>query len=341
LDTRGRSQARHATVKVRNFHAAYSVLQELGADADAVVRSAGLDPAIFADPSLDIPYSALGRLIRASLEATKCETFGLMIGARLGPTSPGLVGLMTLHAPTVAEALRILVEGLKTSDTGGAVVFGQSGDAAWLGYSVIAPNILETDQIVDGAVAIAFNILRALCGSAWRPLRVRLSRRPPRDRTPFLRLFGSPVEFGAASAAIVFDSALLDAPVAGRDPTTAEILAPLHAEALAQATGDFVASVRALIRAELAARRLSRDRVAAALKVSERTLVHRLEARGLTYSGLADQARLERAQDLMRKGETIAEIAARLGFADASAFTRAFKAWSGTTPGRWRAARGG
>ena len=35
------------------------------------------------------------------------------------------------------------------------------------------------------------------------------------------------------------------------------------------------------------------------------------------------------------------EIAARLGFADASAFTRAFKTWSGTTPGRWRAARGG
>ena len=264
-----------------------------------------------------------------------------MIGARLGPTATGLVGLMSLHAPTVGEGLRILVEGLKTSDTGGAVVFGRSGDEARLGYHVVAPDILEADQIVDGAVAIAFNILRALCGSGWRPLRVGLSRKAPRDRTPFARFFGAPVEFGMASAAIVFDAALLDAPVASRDPATAEILAPLHADALAQATGDFVASVPALIRAELAARRLTRERVAGALNVSERTLVHRLEARGLTYSGLADEARLERAQDLMRRGETIAEIAARLGFADASAFTRAFKTWSGTTPGRWRAARGG
>ncbi len=44
---------------------------------------------------------------------------------------------------------------------------------------------------------------------------------------------------------------------------------------------------------------------------------------------------------MLRDGKTIAETAARLGFADQSAFTRAFKAWSGATPARWRAERGG
>ena len=81
--------------------------------------------------------------------------------------------------------------------------------------------------------------------------------------------------------------------------------------------------------------------MARALGVSERTLVHRLDARGLTYSGLADEAKFEAAQSLLRKGETIAETAARLGFADQSAFTRAFKSWSGATPARWRTERGG
>ena len=50
--------------------------------------------------------------------------------------------------------------------------------------------------------------------------------------------------------------------------------------------------------------------------MSERTLVHRLEARGLTYSGLADEAKFEAAQELLRKGETIAETATRVGFAE-------------------------
>jgi AraC-like DNA-binding protein len=39
------------------------------------------------------------------------------------------------------------------------------------------------------------------------------------------------------------------------------------------------------------------------------------------------------------KDKTIAEVTKMLGFAEPSAFTRAFKTWSGATPARWRAAR--
>jgi len=56
-------------------------------------------------------------------------------------------------------------------------------------------------------------------------------------------------------------------------------------------------------------------------------------------SGLAEEAKFEAAQSLLMKDRKIAEIAAALGFAEPSAFTRAFKAWSGATPARWRAER--
>ena len=73
--------------------------------------------------------------------------------------------------------------------------------------------------------------------------------------------------------------------------------------------------------------------------MNARTLSHRLAAHGVTYSGLAGEARYDAAQSLLRREKPIAEIAAALGFAEQSAFTRAFKAWSGTTPARWRAER--
>ena len=75
--------------------------------------------------------------------------------------------------------------------------------------------------------------------------------------------------------------------------------------------------------------------------VNARTFAHRLEAFGVTYSGLADEAKYEAAQSLLLKERRIADIAALVGFAEQSAFTRAFKTWSGTTPARWRAERKG
>ena len=99
--------------------------------------------------------------------------------------------------------------------------------------------------------------------------------------------------------------------------------------------------MKLVIRSQVGAGALSRDSLCRALGLSARTLAHRLEAFGVTYSGLADEARYEAAQSLLGKAKPIAEIAATLGFAEQSAFTRAFKSWSGTTPGRWRAERGG
>ena len=248
---------------------------------------------------------------------------------------------MSLNAPTVRDALLVINDTLKTSETGGATFLDIRGGLASFGYRVVAADIESVDQIEDGSLAIAFNILRRLCGPAWRPIRVRLGRDPPRDRTPFARYFEAPIEFGAPSTVLIFDSVALDNPVRDRDPEAAEILAPLLREAVANAPGDFVASVKSVIRARIRAGALSRDSVCLALGLNPRNFARRLESHGVTYSGLADEAKYEAAQGLLLKGKRIAEVAALVGFAEQSAFTRAFRAWSGTTPARWRAARGG
>jgi AraC-like DNA-binding protein len=161
---------------------------------------------------------------------------------------------------------------------------------------------------------------------------------PRQDR--LLKILRGPIDYSAPSACLLFGAGLLDEPVRGRDPDYAEILAPLLDEAVANARGDFIAAVRSAIRGQIGAGSLSRESVCRALGVNARTLSHRLEALGVTYSGLADEARFEAAQSFLRKDRRISEIAAALGFAEQSAFTRAFKSWSGTTPARWRAGRG-
>ena len=340
MDTRARPGLRIPTVRVRNLAGILPTLAELGADPDAVIRQAGVDPKLFADLDAVISFTALGRLVTGCVATTACECFGLRVGMKTRPTGLGLTGLVSIHSPTVREGLEVITATLQTSDTGGATFLDLSHGVTSFGYAVTAPAIESADQIVDAAIAIVFNVMRRLCGTAWRPDAARLTREPPRDKTPFVRFFEAPVEFGAARGCLVFDAAILDRPVHDRDPHVAGILAPLLEEAAANVHGDFLSTARAMIRTQLAAGTLSRDSVCRALSLSQRTFVHRLEARGLTYTGLADEAKYEAAQSLLIKGQSIAETAVRLGFADPSAFTRAFKAWSGTTPARWRAERG-
>ena len=339
MDRVTRAKPRFATIKVRNAAAILPTLAELGVNSNAVLRSAGLEPAMFSDPDNDLSFATVGRLIGECVKATACKSFGLRVGARRNMTSLGLTGLVSMHVSTVRDALQIISTSIQISNTGVATTLDVRGQIASFLYVVTAPNIDNSDQIVDAGIAVIVNTMRQVCGPPWRPNRVRLTRDPPRDRTPFNEFYKVPIEYGALTAGVIFDAAALDWPVRGRDPDYAKILTPLLEDAVADAEGDFVSAVRSAMRTRIGAGSLTRDSVCRALGLNARTLAHRLEAFGVTFSGLAGEVRFDAAQSLLLKNRRVGEIAAELGFAEPGAFIRAFKTWSGTTPGRWRAAR--
>ncbi len=77
--------------------------------------------------------------------------------------------------------------------------------------------------------------------------------------------------------------------------------------------------------------------VAARLAVSPATLRRRLQAEGTSYQRLKDAVRRDAAISALAAGrEPIAALAARLGFSEDTAFHRAFRRWTGTTPGAYR-----
>jgi AraC-like DNA-binding protein len=78
--------------------------------------------------------------------------------------------------------------------------------------------------------------------------------------------------------------------------------------------------------------------VAQALHVSPRTLRRRLSDHGVTFHALVSDARRTEAIRLLRHSVlTVEQIGEQLGYADAGNFCRAFKRWTGQTPGTYRA----
>ncbi len=290
MDARTRTSRREATAKIRNIAAIPVVLRELGGDVELALRRAGLDPLIFSNSENVMPYAALGRLMKECVARDGLRVFRAARRRQDKGERDRPYWTRSLHSPTVREALQVVNDTLRTSETGGATSIAVHDDLASFIYAVTAPNIEAVDQIEDGSIAIAFNLMRQICGSQWRPHRVRLSRSPPRDKTPFVRFFEAPVDFAEACSCLVFDIATLDEPVRDRRPDYVDVLAPLLEEAAAQARGDFLSAVRLVIRSQIGAGALSRDNVCRALNMSARTLANRLESYGVSYSGLSDDA---------------------------------------------------
>ena len=104
---------------------------------------------------------------------------------------------------------------------------------------------------------------------------------------------------------------------------------------------DFPEQVRSVLRTALVTGQAGAEQVAALFGMHSRTLNRRLNAFGTHFRVLVDEGRFEIARQLLENSAMeIGRIAWLLGYAEPSAFTRAFRRWSGTTPARWRAGRG-
>jgi AraC-like DNA-binding protein len=83
------------------------------------------------------------------------------------------------------------------------------------------------------------------------------------------------------------------------------------------------------------------ERIAADMRTSPSTLRRRMEAEGQSYQAIKDQLRRDMAINLLSNSAlSVMDIAAELGFAETSAFHRAFKKWTGANPGEYRRIKG-
>ena len=202
------------------------------------------------------------------MPATGCGDIGLHVGVLQGISAAGLVGLVSMNARTVREALEAIISGLKTTDSGGAVALVVRDDMASVGYSVAIDGVKNAEQFCDASAAILVNAMRQFCGAHWRPHRVYLMNEPPADLDRVAQFFGAPVEHRVPGARITFASAILDWPVKVHDSAYREILAPILEKAIESAGGDFLDAVKSVLSAHFGADRLTRSDVSRALGVS-------------------------------------------------------------------------
>ena len=316
------------------------LLRDLGQDPAAVFAEVGVDPWLLENPESTVPFSAAGRLLAACANAADCPHFGLLLGQRTGPDCLGLVGELAAHSPDLGQALRNFVLNLHLHDRGAVPTLSVSEGEARLGYAIYQPGVAGTEQIYDLAATIACNLLRALCGERWRPNGVLLAHDRPADPALYRQVFGVRPRFAAEQTAVAFPATWLDRPLLGADPLRYRELVARIAELSAATQSDLAAQVRRVTCNLLLCGHGSLESVAGIFSLHPRTLNRRLKGQGTSYRQLREECRQALACQYLRDtGLPVAEIAARLVYADNAAFTHAFRRWSGHTPSAWRAAQ--
>jgi AraC-like DNA-binding protein len=185
-------------------------------------------------------------------------------------------------------------------------------------------------------MVLLVRVLRQLTGLGVSASRVRLvhaRQKTPRELTPFL---GRDIRFGASVDEISFSAPIGSARVIGADPYLNKHLIAYYEDALARrrlSRGSFRAQVENAVVPLLPHAEVRIGEIARRLGLSQRTLARRLNEEGLTFSALLAGLRHDLADRYLADGDTsISQIAWLLGYQEVSAFSKAYKRWSGKAP---------
>jgi len=312
------------------------LLRELGADPIEVLITAELDTDALDTQENRIPYITAGRLLHECAVKTRRQDFSLLLGERMRLSHLGLLGRLLRHAPTLGDAIRTFVVYQHLDSQGMAKVLLEKDGMATLGNIIFQPGTEHVDQIYDIDIAATVSVIGELCGIRWRPEQVLFSHAKPTDTGPYRRFFRVACRFDCERTALIFPATMLERRLKDADPKQFRIL---EEQAQARADLGLVLRLRRTLGTLLLAKAASGDEVSRLVSMHHRTLNRRLRAEGTTFQQLLDEVRFEAACQLLDNPSIpVTEISVSLGYAEPSAFSRAFRRWSGTTPAERRQA---
>ncbi|HMN74511.1 MAG TPA: AraC family transcriptional regulator [Burkholderiaceae bacterium] len=327
-----------ATVSMSWVGTVLAAAQQQGVTRETLLASAGIG----AD-ELDAerwPIDHITRLWRAAVHCTQDAGFGLKAGAGVGPANFNVVSYLLQSAPTLREAFALVQQYQRLISDGGRFQMIAGRDACWVVYHPRQGTLAFSPHQIEAVLAAVVVFARWVTGSALRPQAVQFSQPRLGPLAGYREVFQCAVAFEQAFSGVLIANAQLDARLPQAD---AQLAQAHHAQARARlaalsARGELAQALRVWIAAQLQGQLPTRAQAARALGLTERTLARRMQAQGLSFSGLLDEARRDAALQAVANGKRpLAEIGQSLGYAEPSVFWRAFRRWTGITPAQSRA----
>jgi AraC-like DNA-binding protein len=314
-------------------------IEAAGANPDHVLKAVGVDREVLSDPQGFIPFVDFARILEGAAHATGDDCFGLHFGERFHPKNIGPLVYVVLHSPTMMVGFENVARYLRVHNEAVKVSFAMAEKWAYL-RSVRADLPVEIHrQQQEYSMAVGLGTIRLMAGTEWVPVEVQFEHEPPSHTSEQARVFGAPVSFGCAANVLVVEREFCERQVPASDARLYPILRQYLDRILDEMPreDELLASVRRAIGECMRHGDPALTQVAGTIAMGPRTLQRRLKDHGADFKGLINDTRRRFSLAYLRdRKNTLTEIAYLLGYAEVSAFNRAFKRWTGSTPSDYR-----
>ena len=298
------------------------------------------------DPEAYVPVRYLEELLQDAARQLNDPCLGFRIGLSLDLRDLGVLWFVVLNSPTIGIAAENLVRYVRIHQTGTDHRYERGERVFTFSYRVLDRALADSYQDAEQAIGMAVAGVSTLAAETFRPIEIHFRRPTPDFADEYEKLVPETrIRFGQPKDAVLGDVAVLDRPVANADSRLLSIFEQ-HAKFLLPRAGredELLAQLEDAMARSFRTNEARIDDVARAMGMGVRTLQRRLSERGLTFHGVAEGVRERLARRHVAAVDlSLTEIAFLLGYSEQSTFGRAFRRWTGKSPGEFRKeARGG
>jgi len=337
------------TVSAGYVNSLLNVAAARGLDRAALLARAHLDGEVLNAPDNRVPFARFKATMRAAKEMLDDPSFAIYFGEHSDFVEMSIVGLVCQAAATMGEAfeqmnryarLVIEVDGHESGDR--FAIARKAGGEVWLEDRRRNPD--DFPELTESTwTRFVAPFERMFPGRPHYVKCVHVTHAQPNDPAylaEYARIFKMPVVFGSDRNALLIEESWLAQPINTSNRYVFGIFSE-HADLLLKSLKESQ-TVKGKVESELIpilhTGEVSMDDVARRLGLSRPTLYRKLKDEGVSYEALLDELRHRMALHyLSGKKVSVNQAAYLVGFSDPSAFSRAFKRWTGASPRAMRA----
>lgn len=326
-------------VRAASLSGYFAVAEQLRLEVAPLLRKTGLTRSMMNNPEQMLPARSVVRLLEDSAEKSGCVTFALRMAEQRQISDIGMISLLVVHQPTLAEALEVIGEFRNRINSNLTLQIERHEDTVFLREHFALNPPMVSRQVNDVALGVLYKICRTVMGEGWRPQCICLTYERPAqpDRAVYDRLFDCPLQFGSD-----FDGVVLDASDMNRRNPRADPALARHARELVRAMIDpgertMEEEAEQSIRLLMPAGRATIGSVADALGTNVRTLQRHLDREDTSFSQLLDRVRVQQvSQHFANRRLRLTDVAHLLGYSTLASFSAWYRHRFNETPTRGR-----
>ena len=323
------------------FRVADTLRDQYGVDFVPALAEIGVDLGKRTRPGARVVLSKQAEIWRRAEELTGDPGVGLAVGQHAEPRDYYVLGHSWLASATLRDAFERMIRYRDVvSNTVASTTLTREGDLYRVKSTYPDTDRMPVPTGIEAGIAGLLKLCRVSMGRDVLPVRAELIF--PEDRNPdgFRALLRCPGTYGLDYNALWFRAEDIDEPLPGAVPEVLDATDRIARDYIASFDTNQVATqVRTLLIRMLPAGKVDQDAIAHKLYRSASTLQRQLSAEGTSYRDILAETRESLAkQYLADQNYSPSDVAYMLGFADQSNFGRAFKRWTGMSPGEYQKA---